>query len=302
MFMKLVKSLFIGLLSLNMIQGCDILSLSGGGSFGINEVAILDNLYDHSQIKDFDLVTGISAGGLNTGFLSYFPDLKEGLTQIKNVYFNLVDSDVYVNNELHILSTYALMDTTPLRTTINQTLTTLEKNKKGERAVIIGSTNIDREVLDIYQFNKYSFEDKINIMMATSAIPIAFPPIMLRGDYHVDGGMFSNEIILEAISYLPDCNEYNFLIVSAGRNHTTVQPGSLDTFWKYLGRLVTVIKDNYNDEISRVMELCSTKKLSFTICYPSSPELDKYSGLEFGNAKALYNLTYSSFECEKKVC
>ena len=50
---------------------CNLLALSGGGSFGMVEVGILKSLYDKNQIpSEFDVISGISAGGLNAGFLS----------------------------------------------------------------------------------------------------------------------------------------------------------------------------------------------------------------------------------------
>jgi predicted acylesterase/phospholipase RssA len=47
------------------------LSFSGGGSLGAVEIGIIKKLSE-GGLKKFDLYTGISAGALNAGLLSYF--------------------------------------------------------------------------------------------------------------------------------------------------------------------------------------------------------------------------------------
>ena len=61
------------------------LSFSGGGSFGAVEIGILKRILDTDN-KQYDLYTGISAGALNSGFLSYFSDLKTGVKAVENIY------------------------------------------------------------------------------------------------------------------------------------------------------------------------------------------------------------------------
>ena len=56
---------------------CNILSFSGAGSFGAVEVGILDRM--SSSLPTFDMLTGVSAGGLNVGFLSYYSVASQNL-------------------------------------------------------------------------------------------------------------------------------------------------------------------------------------------------------------------------------
>ena len=68
MFLTLLKTI----VSLNQ------LAFSGGGSFGAVEIGILKRI-NQIEKKKYDIYTGISAGGLNAGFLSYYKDLTLGI-------------------------------------------------------------------------------------------------------------------------------------------------------------------------------------------------------------------------------
>ena len=70
------------------------LSFSGGGSFGAVEIGIIKNLMER-QIINFDLYTGISAGALNAGFLSYYSNINEGITRAENIYKTINNRMVY---------------------------------------------------------------------------------------------------------------------------------------------------------------------------------------------------------------
>ena len=50
------------------------LSFSGGGSFGAVEIGIIKRLMENN-LQNFDIYTGISAGALNAGFLSYYKNI-----------------------------------------------------------------------------------------------------------------------------------------------------------------------------------------------------------------------------------
>ena len=54
------------------------LAFSGGGAFGAVEIGILKRINELNP-KKYDMYTGISAGGLNAGFLSFYDDLSVGV-------------------------------------------------------------------------------------------------------------------------------------------------------------------------------------------------------------------------------
>lgn len=272
--------LFIALNFLSIFSnGCNVLSLSGGGSFGVNEVAILKNMYDTKQIdNEFDIITGISAGGLNSGVLNFYKDTNEGLDELKNIYFNLTNDMVYKHNEFHIFNTWSLMNTEPLKHTIGNIL---DKYKTDQKITLIGATDISKGKLKLFNFNTLDKEDKVNVLLATSAIPIAFPPVKINGTLYVDGGVLSNEIIPR--------NDCNVLLITA---HPPLEENTdITDFFKFSQRIFEIIYNGFNDE--------STKTFSNKIlhCYPTSSLLKNYSILDFTKAKEIYEITYNNYKC-----
>ena len=59
----------------------------------------------------------------------------------------------------------------------------------------IGTTNLNSGYLDIYNFKEIKKDEKPLLLMATSAIPVLFPPILFNNNYYVDGGILSNELL-----------------------------------------------------------------------------------------------------------
>jgi len=59
------------------------LSFSGGGAFGAVEIGIIKKIRE-SYAVPYERYTGISAGGLNAGFLSHYADLDEVLNPPKS--------------------------------------------------------------------------------------------------------------------------------------------------------------------------------------------------------------------------
>ena len=54
--------------------------MSGGGAFGAVEMGVLDVMVTSGKAPNkYDIVTGISAGGLNAGFLSYYDHVTNAL-------------------------------------------------------------------------------------------------------------------------------------------------------------------------------------------------------------------------------
>ena len=89
------------------------LSFSGGGSFGAVEIGILKRIVE-TDSKQYDLYTGISAGALNSGFLSYFSDVKAGVKAAENLYarmHNLMVYEVFPPTGVSILNTNPLSKT-----------------------------------------------------------------------------------------------------------------------------------------------------------------------------------------------
>lgn len=147
MLITLLTLLLVSVSSLNQ------LSFSGGGSFGAVEIGILKRVVELNKNVQYDLYTGISAGALNAGFLSYYSNINQGIKTAEYIYSsirNRVIYDIAPNTGLSLLNTEPLY----------KTLTKIIDKMPNEPIIhtLIGATNMYSGKLDIY-----SFEDQDDI-------------------------------------------------------------------------------------------------------------------------------------------
>ena len=305
---------------------CNIISFSGAGSFGAVEVGILDKLTQSSNAPVFDMLTGVSAGGLNVGFLSYYSGskgcegcFKQGITELKNTYFQMTNDTVFQHNTGQIARTWSYYDTAPLRKTIESKLAPLSYRGFTPIPALIGSTNLNAGVFQIFEFHKESKLRQIQIMMATSAIPLAFPPENIEGTYYVDGGAVANEIINGVESFFEPptmCDKYNFTFITASEGLEQIE--TIDGLNDYVRRVVKVVMTDFNNELAEIIDApCSSEasgtsggtseaigtsaKGTIQICHPSTKGgdyLSQYSSMDFSYGKELYEIGYNYFTCD----
>lgn len=286
-------------------EHCNILSLSGGGSFGAVEVGILSDLIEKKKIPEtYHIISGISVGGLNAAFLSSKGTLSNALKDIVPLYKKLRTSDIY-KQSYNIFRKWGWYDTSPLeeflRTVLNSTIKIPKIDRTNEPIVIIGSTNLDKERLDIHNFYYTdSLDKKVDILMATSAIPILFPPRKINQEYHIDGGVLTNEMIIEAISY-KKCKSYDIYVIKA--NNKKLIDKEISSFTSYIRTLFSVFMNIFDDELSRINMMCMFSSKRIHIYYPNSTELQQYSILDFNHGEKLYEIGKTSYyEKKKYIC
>lgn len=279
---------------------CNVLALSGGGSFGAVEMGVLDSITSDGRAPTkYDIITGISAGGLNTGFLSYYKDVRNALPEIKNIYSSITTQDVYRSDIVGILKEWSFYNTKPLETTLTKILSTKVGIENGPMCMI-GSTNTNTSDLDVFIFHyNATVSRKIDILMATSAIPMAFPPRVIEDMIYVDGGVISNELLTQALGQIP-CSWYNLTFVSS---HLRDGPNVPVTgFFTYISALYHTIMRSFDSQLARITN-CTYPRGAIHACYPTSPELSKYSILDFDNGAVIYELGKQSNECiEYPLC
>jgi predicted acylesterase/phospholipase RssA len=98
MFKKIIVCAALGVASAADV--CRALAMSGGGSKGAFEAGALYGLYhakDAGQDFDYDVITGVSAGSINTGAMSVFPkeDTEHMLQVISDTWSHLTTADLY---------------------------------------------------------------------------------------------------------------------------------------------------------------------------------------------------------------
>jgi len=273
---------------------CNILSLSGGGSFGAVEVGILDTLVHTHRIPPmFDVITGISVGGLNAAVLSYYNNIPTALPLMINMYSTIRTADVYYLDITNIWNSWSIFNNAPLEKTMRKIFNTIPTPKYPPQ-VLIGASNIYTQTLDIFMFNQLSFEDKMHVLMSTSAIPIIFPPRKSNGTLYIDGGIISNELITQAIGFV-DCKYYNITFISARSQHNV---SNINGFMSYMMSVIDMVLHTFDSQIAQVTH-CTYPKGEINACYPTDDTLNTYSVLDFDHGVELYQSGKNMHKCVK---
>lgn len=271
------------------ISATEQLSFSGGGAFGAVEIGILKKIRESQQNK-YDRYTGISAGGLNAGFLSHFANIDEGIKEAEEMYSTIRNKDIY---ELLPDTGVSLLNTHPL----NKTLFSIVTNMKSSPVIdaLIGAVNLNTGNLDIYKYNDNSLvEDKVSLLMSTSAIPIAFPPVKYKNYMYADGGTLSNQLldIIHSSDYL---------------NITYITPyglmeendASINSITDMIERTFQLVKNNYNNPFTRLYHDCDEPYGEITYYYVDSKILNDFTMLNFNKGTDLIAVGYEHMKSKK---
>ncbi|MDX1740118.1 MAG: patatin-like phospholipase family protein, partial [Rhodothermales bacterium] len=201
------------------------LLLSGGGARAAYQAGVLQYISDRFSDADFDVMTGVSAGAINTAYMSNtcgplsesVKQLVKGWSEIRadNVFepessFSFLRSLMFKREEDEDWSGRALLDTTPLRAFLHDQLDVEDgqlaciARKIAEerlRAVAVVTTNYatGQTVTWVQGENIEQWErpDRIGInttltvdhIMASAALPLLFPAIRIGDGYYGDGGI-----------------------------------------------------------------------------------------------------------------
>lgn len=185
----------------------NILALSGGGANGAFGAGVLIGLEDSGQLKDYSIVTGISAGALMAPFVfvggDTFPKMKEVMLNIsddsllgKKKFLNTVFKDAFTDGE----NLYEFIVEAFPEPMIEQIA---DRHRSGKR-LFIGSTHFDSGELVIWNVGAIANSDMpdksdliYKILAASASIPGVFPPQFIDVEHdgerleelHVDGGL-----------------------------------------------------------------------------------------------------------------
>ena len=266
----------------------NVLSFSGGGSFGAVEIGILEKVMETNNFitLNYDLYTGISAGGLNAGFLSHYDKIFDGIFSIKQIYSHLSNKDIY---EINPLTGISLLNTMPLEKTIKTILSDLPSSVK---ETMIGTTNLNTGFLDIYYYDKLNLDDQIKLLMCTSAIPVAFPPIQFKNQLYVDGGEIQNQL-LDPITSITD----KFINITYITPYDVLEPNyNITTFEDIVKRNIQVVTNTFNNEMYRLNQNClnGSKRGVIYMYFINSSVLSGYSMLNFNKGAELIKLGYNN--------
>jgi len=275
--------IFILLSILSLTNALNQLSFSGGGSFGAVEIGILKRINEF-QPKKYDLYTGISAGALNAGFLSYYDNINLGIKKAESLYSSIRNHmiyDVVPNTGLSILNTE------PLYKTLTKVIETMPKNPSIH--TLIGATNLYSGKLDIYTFEDQDDINKVLLLMSSSAIPGIFPPINFNNQIYADGGTLSNELI-----EVEHDNKYLNITFITPYEDLAYDDSPITSLKDMLYRTVKILLSNYNNPIALINENCKTPIGEINKYYVPSEVLNGYNILNFDTGSELIDIGYKN--------
>jgi hypothetical protein len=185
------------------------LAISGGGDDGAFGAGLLLGWTAHGDRPTFKVVTGVSTGALSAPFAFLGPEYD---AELKTVYTETSARKIFIpRGSLAAVFADAMGDTAPLRTMVTTLVDDRMVHRIGEeyekgRLLLIMSTNLDTGEPCIWNVGAIAASGRpgarrliIQILMASSAIPGAFPPVLIdlevdgqhREEMHVDGGVFA---------------------------------------------------------------------------------------------------------------
>lgn len=193
----------------------DILALSGGGPDGAFGAGVLCGWTDTGTRPEFRVVTGVSTGALSAPFVFLGSDYD---AELRELYTTLKTKDIlFLKGIYRIIFGDSVTDNTPLQRILEQRvnadmLKAIAREHQRGRRLFIATTNLDAQRNVVWDMGAIaasghpkSLELFHKVLLASSAIPVAFPPqyIPVQRDgvfydeMHVDGGVISQFIVYD---------------------------------------------------------------------------------------------------------
>lgn len=165
---------------------------AGGGSLGAIQVGALRELIKAGERPDF--VVGASVGSLNACFFAARPD-QAGVAALEAIWRNLKRNDVFPLGWRGLMRWFrggdSLFEPLALRRLIERDLP-LAKLEDAAIPVHVVATNLSGAPVALSQ------GPAVEAVLASSAIPIAFPSVRIGMDHLMDGAIAGNTPILTA--------------------------------------------------------------------------------------------------------
>jgi NTE family protein len=242
------------------IPGQAVLVLQGGGALGAYQVGVYEAMHEAGIEPDW--VIGTSIGAINAALIAgntvrqrmsrlreFWKRVEQGAnndllrfwTGMTNLAANLntVSNGIpcfFVPNTAGWLSTHAKLgvenasyySTDPLRETLTE-LVELDCNSDGHTRLTVGAVNARNGEMRYFDSRKEPI--RLDHILASGALPPAFPAVRIDGDPYWDGGIYSNTPI-EAV--LDDNPRRDSLIFTVNVwNPEGSEPNSI---WDVMGR------------------------------------------------------------------
>ena len=170
------------------------LVLAGGGSFGAVQAGMLRALVAHGIVPD--LVVGSSVGAINGAYFAGVPS-PEGIAQLEAIWRSLRRREVFPVTWRSLLGLLAhrnfLVDPGGLRRIIEERLPYRELEQAAIPLHVMATDLIGGGSV------RLSSGPALEAVLASCAIPAAFPPVRIGERYLIDGAVASNTPISIAV-------------------------------------------------------------------------------------------------------
>lgn len=212
------------------------LVLPGGGGRGAYQVGVVKALTEHGI--EFDFAFGTSIGALNAALFA-----QGGIKRMEELWRDIRPKDIFRLPSAQQFSfmllghKLGLLDTAPLEELLRREAD-LQKLKASRTKVGLFTTDLcSLETRFITTDDIMSTNELIDVLMATSAVPIAFPPRQLQGKgLWVDGGLVRNTPMQTAV----DRGAEEIYTVLLHPDKHEVCPANM---WQVIARCLDIVLD-----------------------------------------------------------
>ena len=188
---------------------CQALAMRGGGTKGAYEVGALKAMIEALPPEDvaYDVVVGVSIGGVNAGLLAMFEIGKEAeaVDYLYELWLANPVTTIWQNwpwlGPFEGLIRSSVLDNSPFLALLQKAQENVEERQGStgfKRGLAIQSVDLDTG--EIVIFDETTPRDKIaHAIKSSASIPIFFPPELMDDRALVDGGLFTNLDLSEAV-------------------------------------------------------------------------------------------------------
>lgn len=170
------------------------LVLAGGGSFGAVQAGMLRALVAYGVVPD--LVVGSSVGAINGGYFAGAPNAT-GVAQLEAIWRGLRRSEVFPLTWRSLIGLFlrrdSVVDPGGLRGVLEKHLQYRELEHAVVPLYVVATDLLGGGTV------RLSSGPAIEAVLASCAIPAAFPPVRIGGRYLIDGAVASNTPVSVAV-------------------------------------------------------------------------------------------------------
>lgn len=236
------------------------LILGGGSALGAYEAGVVDEITINDPDRHYDIYTGISVGSINAGFLAQAKrgELREYSQRLNELWFGVEgNKDIYrktIWGVLRLLWETGVFNIEPLRELISANF---DPQKVRDAGNILRFGAVDLLTGRYVESTEHS-DNQIDWMLASAALPFAFPAVQIGEGIYTDGGMRSPTAISAAID--AGCEEIDLVLTSPLQYDVRVTQLRADQMKNGLDlglRLLTLMHDQTFIDGLKMLQMCN---------------------------------------------